>query len=191
MSETLDDRRRDVEARIETMRTAQGAALLDAKDFDNTDLDRLANELHAISAAEGEEMRRQREKAAVAELERLSNLRKTLMVVEGNRLEAVDRAEKAARDLCDALKEVRARSADATRLLRALGVRPAVLLDVYELEFRMSLRFAAAIKPLVGLGRRFGQITFPEARSPYDKPWRAEEQAIANPDISRALKGSF
>ncbi|TIX97811.1 MAG: hypothetical protein E5V22_31400 [Mesorhizobium sp.] len=109
--------------------------------------------------------------------------------MEENRLEAVDRAEKAARDLCDALKEVRARSADGTRLLRALGVHPAVLLDTYESEFRMSLRFAAAIKPLVGLGRRFGQITFPEGRSPYDKPWRAEEQALANPDISRALEG--
>ncbi|MER9080611.1 hypothetical protein [Mesorhizobium sp. M0895] len=185
------ERRATVEGRLASLRQARGIAMLDATIFDDRELTALESELEALNEAEGEAVRRQREQAAEAEQQRLANLRKKLTVVEENRLEAVDRAEKAARDLCDALKEVRARSADATRLLRALGVRPAVLLDVYELEFRMSLRFAAAIKPLVGLGRRFGQITFPEARTPYDKPWRAEEQAIANPDISCALKGSF
>lgn len=187
----ISTRRVEAETRLTELRQMQGIALLDDQEFDTAPLSEVERELSALDAAEGEAVRRQRVEAAAAEQQRLVNLRKTLTVVEENRLEAVDRAEKAARDLCDALKEVRARSADGTRLLRALGVRPAVLLDVYELEFRMSLRFAAAIKPLVGLGRRFGQITFPEARSPYDKPWRAEEQAIANPDISRALKGSY
>ncbi|RWM14453.1 MAG: hypothetical protein EOR73_26560 [Mesorhizobium sp.] len=183
------ERRATVEGRLTTLRQARGVAMLDGARFDARELTALESELDALNEAEGENTRRQRQEAARAEQERLANLRKTLTVVEENRLEAVDRAEKAARDLCDALNEVRARSADGTRLLRALGVRPAVLLDVFETEFRMSLRLAAAIKPLVGLGRRFGQITFPEGRSPYDKPWRAEEQALANPDISRALKG--
>ncbi|RWO63082.1 hypothetical protein [Mesorhizobium sp.] len=187
----ISTRRTEAETRLATLRQMQGVALLDDQDFDHSPLNEVEKELAALDAAEGEAVRRQREQAAAAELQRLANLRETLAIVEENRLEAVDRAEKAARDLCDALKEVRARSADATRLLRALGVHPAVLLDTYESEFRMSLRLAAAIKPLVGLGRRFGQITFPEGRSPYDKPWRAEEQALATPDISRALKGSF
>ncbi|PTE11544.1 hypothetical protein [Mesorhizobium helmanticense] len=187
----LARRRTTTETRIATLRQARGVAMLDAKSFDSRELTALETELEAIEAAEGEAVRRERDQAAAAEQERLANLRKTLTIVEENRLEAVDRAEKAARDLCDALKEVRARSADATKLLRSLGVRPAVQLDVYESEFRLSLRFAAALKPLVGLRRRYGQIAFPEARTPYDKGWRAEEQAIATPDISRALKGSF
>lgn len=187
----ISTRRTEAETRLAELRQMQGIALLDDTEFDHSPLNAVEKELAALDAAEGEAVRRQRQEAARAEQERLANLRKTLTVVEENRLEAVDRAEKASRDLCDALKEVRARSADGTRLLRALGVHPAVQLDTYESEFRLSLRFAAALKPLVGLGRRFGQITFPEARSPYDKPWRAEEQAIANPDISRALKGSF
>lgn len=182
-------RRQEAETRLTELRQMQGIALLDDTEFDHSPLHAVENELAALDAAEGEAVRRQREQAAAAEQERLANLRQTLAIVEEHRLEAVDRAENAARDLCDALKEVRARSADGTRLLRALGVRPAVLLDVFETEFRMSLRLASAIKPLVGLGRRFGQITFPEGRSPYDKPWRAEEQALATPDMSRALKG--
>lgn len=177
----ISTRRTEAETRLAELRQMQGIALLDDQEFDHGPLDAVEKELAALDAAEGEAVRRQREQAAAAEQERLANLRETLAIVEENRLEAVDRAEKAARDLCDALKEVRARSADATRLLRALGVRPAVLLDVFETEFRMSLRLAAAIKPLVGLGRRFGQITFPEGRSPYDKPWRSEEQALATP----------
>ncbi|TIP43665.1 hypothetical protein [Mesorhizobium sp.] len=163
--------------------------MLDATIFDARELTALESELDALNEAEGEATRRQREQAAAAEQQRLANLRKTLTVVEEHRLEAVDRAEQAARDLCDALKEVRARSADATQLLRALGVHPAVHLDTYESEFRLSLRFAAAIKPLVGLGRRFGMMVFPEARTPFDQPWRAAEAAIASPDISKALRG--
>lgn len=185
----ISTRRTEAENRLTELKHMHDIAMLDDKPFDLAEMIDVERELSGLDAAEGEAVRRQRQEAARAEQERLANLRQTLTVVEENRLEAVDRAEKAARDLCDALKEVRARSADGTRLLRALGVRPAVLLDVFETEFRMSLRLAAAIKPLVGLGRRFGQITFPEGRSPYDKPWRAEEQALANPDISRALEG--
>ncbi|TIO26937.1 hypothetical protein [Mesorhizobium sp.] len=187
----ISTRRIEAETRLAELRQMQGIALLDDTEFDHSPLNAVENELAALDAAEGEAVRRQREQAAAAEQERLANLRQTLAIVEEHRLEAVDRAEKAARDLTDALKEVRARSADATRLLRALGVHPAVQLDTYESEFRMSLRFATALKPLVGLRRRYGQIAFPEARTPFDQPWRAAEAAIANPDIDKALKGSF
>lgn len=189
MTETLDDRRRSVEDRLQAMRHAQGVAMLDGKDFDASTLQSLSGELDAITAAEGEEARRKRQSASLAEMERLTNLRATLGVVEEHRLEAVDRAEKAIRDLVEALKEVRARSADSVSIVRALGVN-SMALDAYEVEHRMSLRFATALKPLVGLRRRYGQITFPEARSPYDQPWRAAEDAATTNDVSRALKGS-
>ncbi|MER9330215.1 hypothetical protein [Mesorhizobium sp. M0488] len=111
----------------------------------------------------------------------------TLTVVEENRLAAVDRAEKAARDLVENLKEVRARAADVARLLRALGSGS---LALEETENRMSWRLTAALKPLTGFGRRYGQIVTPEARSPFNDPWRAAEQAAAGPDVSKALKGA-
>ncbi|TIL43646.1 hypothetical protein [Mesorhizobium sp.] len=185
----ISTRRTEAETRLAELRQLQGVALLDDQDFYHAPLDEVEKELAALDAAEGEAVRRQRQEAARAEQERLANLRKTLTIVEEHRLEAVDRAEKAAHSPTDALKEVRARSADATRLLRSLGVHPATQLDAYESEFRMSLRFATALKPLVGLRRRFGQIAFPEARTPFDQPWRTAEAAIANPDISKALRG--
>jgi hypothetical protein len=123
---------------------------------------------------------------ALAEAERLDGLRNTLTIVEEQRLEAVDRAEKAARELADALKEALARSADAAKLIRALGGGNAIHLDDYSVELRLSNHLATALKPVTGLRRRFGQIVFPEAQNAYYSPWRAAEQAIAAPDLSRA-----
>jgi hypothetical protein len=190
MTIDLDERRRSVEDRLLSMRHAQGVALLDGTEFDSSTLDSLAGELEAITAAEGEDARRKRQQTATAEQERLANLRVTLGVVEEHRLEAVDRAEKAARDLAEALKEVRARAADAKDLVRAMGVS-SIVLDVHEQEFRMGQRVSAALKPVVGLRRRYGQIILPETRTEFDKPWRDGEKAIASADINRALKGSL
>ncbi|MER9936143.1 hypothetical protein [Mesorhizobium sp. M0088] len=182
----LARRRATTETRIADLQQARGTALLDGKSFDPRELTALETELAAIDAAEGEVMRRQRVAASEAERERMANLRVTLTVVEENRLAAVDRAEKAARDLVENLKEVRARAADVARLLRALGSGS---LPLEETENRMSWRLTAALKPLTGFGRRYGQIVTPEARSPFNDPWRAAEQAVAGPDVSKALKG--
>lgn len=180
-------RRQDAESRLVELKHMQGIALLDGKDFDDAPLSEIERELSGLQAAEGEAARRQRMAASEAEQERLNNLRNTLAIVEENRLGAVDRSEKAARDFVENMKEVRARAADVSRLLRALGVGS---LALEETENRMSWRLTAALKPLTGFGRRFGQIVTPEARSPFNDPWRAAEQAAAGPDISKALKGS-
>ena len=189
MTETLDDRRRSVESRLQAMRHAQGVAMLDGKDFDDSTLQGLANELEAINAAEGEEARRQRQQMTVAEQERLTNLRATLAVVEEHRLDAVHRAEKHSRDLGEAMKEVRARAADAAHLIRALG-GSGYPLEANEQELRMSVRLSCALKPVTGIRARYGQIIFPPARAPFDNPWRDEEAKIVAHDINKALKGS-
>jgi hypothetical protein len=183
-------RRHEAGERLEQLRHQQGVALLDGKQFEDVGIAELEREMSALDVAEGEQLRRHREAQAAAEKERLANLRQTLSIVEEQRLEAVDRAETAARDLCEAVKEALARSADAARLLRALNVST-IQLDTYEAEFRLSVRITCALKPLAGIKARFGQISFPAARAPFDEPWRPAEAAIAEPNITRALKGSF
>ncbi|WJI63028.1 hypothetical protein NLY43_31415 [Mesorhizobium sp. C416B] len=185
----FSSRKREAESRLVELKHMHGIAMLDGKPFDLAEMADVERELSGLEAAEGEAVRRERLEAAKTEEARLEGLRQTLIVVEEHRLEAADRAEKAARDVAEALKEFRLRSADAARLLRALGVNNVLALD--ETDHRMSWRLTAALKPLVGHVRRFGQIVFPEARSPYDQPWRAEEQAIAGRYISKALKGDM
>lgn len=189
MTETLDERRRSIEDRLQAMRHAQGVAMLDGKDFDASALQSLTSELEAINAAEGEEARRRRQQVATAEQERLTNLRATLAVVEEHRLDAVDRAEKHSRDLNEAMKEIRARAADGAHLIRALG-GSSYPLEESEQEFRMGVRLSCALKPLTGIRARYGQIVFPPARAPFDNPWRDEEAKIVAHDITKALKGS-
>ncbi|MER9840325.1 hypothetical protein NKJ59_03570 [Mesorhizobium australicum] len=166
-----------------------GIAMLDGKEFDLDEILGIERQLSGLASAEGEQMRRQRMEAANAEAERLDNVRATLSVVEEHRLEAVERAEKAARDLCEALKEVRARAADGRHLIRALG-GSGYPLEENEQEFRMAVRLSCALKPLTGIRARFGQIVFPAARAPFDNPWRDEEAKIVSHDISKALKGA-
>jgi hypothetical protein len=185
-SSDLTARKTDALTRLDTMRQERGAAMLDGADFDHAAFAAVETELEALTEAEGEQVRRDRNAMARAEAERLNGLRNTLTIVEEQRLDAVDRAEKAARELADALKEVQARSADASKLIRALDAGNAMHLDAYSVELRLSNRLATALKPVTGLRRRFGQIVFPEAQNAYYSPWRAAEQAIAAPDLSRA-----
>lgn len=181
------ERRQEIEADLDALRQARGVAMLDGKEFDVRPLNDLQGQLDALNEAEGEQARREREKIAIAEAKRIEGLKQTLREVNEQRLEAVDRAEKAARELAAAICDVLDRSKDATGIMRGLGVNT-LHLDRYETEMRLSLRLRSALVPVTGLGNRFGQINLPAARTPYDEPWKAAEQTIGNPDIKRALE---
>ena len=181
----ITDRRAEAESRLEALRQQRGIATLDGQEFDNAALAAVETELDALTAAEGEAVRRDRQQLARAEMERIAGLRDKLAVTEEHRLEAIDRAETHARGLAEALKEAMTRSGELTRLLRALGAG-AMQTDAYLAEHRLSLRLVSALKPVTGLRREFGQIRLPDARKPFDEPWRAAEEAIAAPDITKA-----
>lgn len=187
MTAALQERRIDIESQLEILRRKRGVAMLDGKPFDAKDMTKLQDELDAINEAEGEQARREREDIARREAARIEGLKQTLREVNEQRLEAVDRAEKAARELATAFRDVLDRSADATHIIRSLG-HNSLHLDRYETEGRLSMRLRNALSPVTGKGNRFGQMNLPAARDPFDEPWQAAEQTIGNPDIKKALE---
>lgn len=187
ISASMSDRRRDVEHRLETIRAARGVAMLDGVNFDSQPLQSLECELEAITAAEGEASRREREATGKAEEARLKELRALLAQAEDRRLDAVERAEKAAHAYVAATKEVLDTSADIARISHGLGVN-STHHSAYEAELRLSLRLVCAMKPLTALRGAFGQIRLPAARAPYYDPWREAEAAIVKPALIEAIK---
>lgn len=172
-------RRMSLIARIEEMRAAEGAALLDGEKFNRALLDRLRAELEALDAAEGEASRRNAEKAAI-EAARLRKERlAALAKAEDARLAAIDRAEAAARELCDALIAAEKAKAEVLAINSQLGGKPIMaLLDHAD---RLSRRLSHRLSPLTGLNRRFGQVEFRESLPQERGPWRAAEAALVAP----------
>ncbi|TPJ85523.1 hypothetical protein FJ434_16490 [Mesorhizobium sp. B2-5-13] len=185
-------RRATAETRIAALQQARGVAMLDAKSFDSRELTALETELDAINAAEGEAARRVREAVAAAEKARIASLRTKLAKVNEERLEAAGQAEKAARDFTEQTKLWIAANADAARLVRSLNKTGggAGLFDAGETEQRISRFLTNVLKPLTGLGRKLGQITFPDYWNRFDGSWAEIERTITEPEILAILKGT-
>jgi hypothetical protein len=180
----------DAETRLEAARKMAGVAVLEGRDIDHMAMAAIEAEITSIHAAGGELARREREAAAVAERARREGLRQKLIKMNQERLEAAGRAEKAASDLCEALKLWTALNGEAARLVRALhGKGGAGQLDRNETEARMSRFLANAMKPLTGLGRKLGMITFPDYWNRFDGDWAKIESSLTEPEIQSALKG--
>ncbi|TPJ50630.1 MULTISPECIES: hypothetical protein [unclassified Mesorhizobium] len=165
--------------------------MLDDKPFDLEEILGVERELSGLTAAEGEQMRRQRMEAAAAGQARIDALKEKLERRNTERLEAVERAEKAAIDLREASKQWIAANGDCAGLVRALNqTGGAGILDPHETEVRLSHMLTCALKPLFGLRRKLGMIVFPDAWSRFAGSWKEAEQSITEHEILAALKGA-
>lgn len=185
------DRRAKVESRLAALQQARGVAMLDAKSFDSRELTALETEMNAIEAAEGEAARRVRVAVEAAGQARIDALKEKLERRNTERLEAVERAEKAARDLCEAAKLWIAANGDCADLVRALNqMGGAGILNASETESRLGFMLSNALRPLFGLRRKLGMVTFADALTRFAGNWREAEQSITEPEILAALKGA-
>lgn len=185
----LARRRAAAETRILALQQARGVALLDGKSFDSRELTALETELEAIEAAEGEEARRSREAAGMAERARLAGLREKLVKRNEERLEAAAKAEQAARDFTEQVKLWIAANGDCAGLVRDLNQKGgAGILDKNDTAIRISRLLANVLKPLTGLTRRFGLMTLPDAPLASGN-WAVTERNITEPEILAVLKG--
>lgn len=192
----LARRRAAAETRIFALQQARGVALLDGRSFDARELSALETELNAIEAAEGEAARRVRVAVEAAGRARIGALKEKLERRNAERLEAVERAEKAARDLCEAAKLWIAANGDCADLVRSLNTPKAHakfgagILNASETESRFGFMLTCALRPLFGLRRKLGMVTFPEALARFSGNWAETERTITEPEIILALKGA-
>lgn len=188
-SSLMGDRRMAAITRLDELRHEQGIALLEGKEFDHAALTALEREIAGLDIAEGEAARRERTAQEDALEARRKELRGKLGKLEEQRLSALERAEQAATELSDAIQEARTHGADIFTAVRMLGYAPPRSLDSYEFEHRLSWRLAAILKPITGLRRTFGQISFPDVQPRFSGPWRNAEAKLADPEITPARKG--
>lgn len=177
-------RRMALMARIEELVQEEGAALLDGKSFNRVPLDRRRAELEALDAAEGESVRRDDARQAIADAERRKVLTAALATAEEQRLAAIDRAERAAREMADALVAARKAAQELVAIGSQLGRRPVIQLAALDHDDRLSRHLSFVLRPVTGLRRRFGSIPFPEANHHYGKPWRASEADLVGPYLN-------
>ncbi|TGT35692.1 hypothetical protein [Mesorhizobium sp. M8A.F.Ca.ET.165.01.1.1] len=180
----------DAEARLEAARKTAGAAVLEGRDIDHMAMMAIEAEIEGIHAAGGEIARREREARATAERNRIAGLREKLDRLNIERIEVASKANKAASELCEYIKPWLVMNADCARLVRTLnGKGGAGILDKPDSEIRISRMLACTLKPLTGLGRKFGLMTFQGV--PLDTvSWADTEQATTSPEILAVLKGA-
>lgn len=180
----------DAEGRLEAAKRAAGAAVLEGRDVDHMAMAAIESEITALYAAGGELARQEREAVAEAERSRIAGLREKLRRIDADRLDAVEKAERAAKDLCSALRLWIAFNTDAARIVRALKGGGGGLLDPIETEMRISHMLGSVLKPLFGNRRKLGQISFFTILDRYAGSWSRLERDATDNEIQILLKGT-
>ncbi|MDN2579192.1 hypothetical protein [Aquibium sp. ELW1220] len=173
------ERRRTILARLDELRHDEGAAVLDGGKYDRKPIDRLRAELESLDAAEGEASRREQAARAGAAAALRAEQRSQMLAFEQQRLDAIDVAERAAHDLCRALEEARFCAGAIHKLGVTLDLPRAM--PMLDHDNRISRRLSHVLKPLMGVGWRYGAIEFHSPLPHEMGPWRDAEAALMAP----------
>jgi len=184
------ERRDAIIAEVETLRHQRGVAMLDGGAFDDAALREAERQLDALADIEAVQVGREREAAAQALQAHRAGLRAKLVKLERHRLNAVDRAETAARDLCQALKHAREHAAEVEKLVKALGGRVPPGMTDSETDKRMSNRLSDAMQSLTGSRRRYGNLIFREPLQHERGDWKNGEEKLAADMIASVTEGT-
>ena len=164
MSQTLETRRSEAEAKLTELRVRRGAATLDNKSFDPAGIAALENEIEALDEAGGEQARRSREEAERAYAKHLAGLRKSLKVMESRRLGAIQDANMAARTLAESIGQVLDTTRKMAKLAHEISGGPVpVQLRVPDIVTRLCGRLSAVMGTVSGYRNRFGSIEWKNA----------------------------
>lgn len=172
------DQRRAAEAKLNEVRQKIGAAQLDGGDTGKlmAEADSLAREIHLLTAAEAEADRRERERRADLEANRIGSLRKSLADKEAARLDCVERLQRAATNLGAEMTALRLLTEDIDKTLGDIGGshRPSFQ-DMWE---RLTGRIGLVLMAVAGANRtKFHRLSW--AVMPYASPtdsWREKER---------------
>lgn len=190
MTTSIAGRRQDALARLETLRRRRGAAVLDGAPFDDDEIDKAEHEIDALAQAEVEAAHRARD-AEVARLAEISeSLGADIARKEGERLAAIARAEKGARDLVAGLGAALQAAGEIRGLARQRGQAVPAKLDGPALASRLSQRLVAILATLPDHTYRFGAVEWRSCWRKAEDEWAAHERAELAQDIDQLTKGN-
>lgn len=176
---SLTEARQEALGRIDRLKAARGAAVLDGDAFDDAELRHAEAELTALDDAEAELTRRQRAAAA----DEWSRLRQGLMAElkkrDAARLDAVDRFQTAACEMVAALNDVLDESDAERAAFNRLGIQILPGLTEPELCRRLSIYLGSVLSTIRRHPRRFSGLQWFFTGSPQPSDWaEAEAKAV-------------
>jgi hypothetical protein len=189
MTATLAERRDDALARLDLLRRRRGAAFLDGNTFDDGEIIAAEQEADALAQAEVEAVRRERDDEAARLATIAATLSGELADKEQERLAAVGRAEKGARELVAGLAAA-LKAADETRELAGrLGKPVPAKLDRPAMASRLSQRLVAILATLPGHRYRFGAVEWRSCWRKAEDDWAENERVELQEDIDQLRQG--
>jgi hypothetical protein len=180
MTETIETRRTEAEAKLGKLRSARGAATLDGKEFDVAELNALESELASLDAADGEQVRRERAEAQKEFATRRAEMRKELAGLEATRLGEIQDMNSAARTLAETIGKNFDTVRQMSEVAHAISSESAPIpLQAPAVALRLSARLSAVMGGITGHRHRLGHIAW-EGSSLYREAddWRALEAAL-------------
>jgi len=190
MTETLETRRVEAETKLTELRAQRGAATLDGKNFDVSEIDVLENEIASLDAADGEATRRERAATEAGRRKRSSELRKELAALEATRLGEIQDMNSAARTLAENIGKHFDTVRQMSEVAHAISSESAPIpLQAPAVALRLSARLSAVMGGITGYRHRLGHIGW-EGSSLYRAAddWRALEAALMERHLNPLLK---
>ena len=168
------------ETKLSELRSQRGAATLDGKEFDVTELNALEHEVDALGEAAGEQTRREREEAQQEFAKRRAEMRKELTKLEDVRLRAVQDANLSCRKLAESIGQIIDTTRQEAEVAHAItgGAAP-IPLQQPDIISRIVGRLSAVMSSIPGHRNRLGNIEWRGASlyRPSDN-WREEEAKL-------------
>jgi hypothetical protein len=189
MTATLAERRDDALARLDSLRRRRGAAILDGGTFDDGKIIAVEQEIDALAQAEVEAVRRERDEQATRLAAMAATLSAELADKERERLGAIGRAEKGARELVAGLAGAFHAADEMRALAFRLGKPAPTKLDSPALASRLSQRLVAILATLPGHRYRFGAVAWRSCWRKAEDDWVAHERAELSQDIDQLTEG--
>ena len=190
MTETIETRRSEAEAKLGKLRSQRGVATLDGKKFDASEIDALEHEVDALGEAAGEQTRREREEAQQEFTQRRAEMRKELAKLEDVRLRAVQDANLSCRKLAESIGQIIDTTRQEAEVAHAItgGAAP-IPLQQPDIISRIVGRLSAVMSSIPGHRNRLGNIVWRGASLySHADDWRQCEATLLEPHLKQLLK---
>lgn len=190
MTQTIETRRSEAEAKLTKLRAQRGKAVLAGKTVDGAEIDALENELASLHEAVGERAKQKRAEAQLEYTKRIAEKRHKLAAQEKKRLEAVADAEVATRTLVESIGRVLRISDDMGKLAHDISGGPVPTpLQHTDVATRLGGRLAGVMSTLPGHQYRLGSVEWRGGSFyPLNQNWREAEEKLLTGHLSPLLK---
>jgi hypothetical protein len=177
--------RAETEKKLAKLRRQRGQANLDGVLYDNAEIEALETALASLNDTEGAAAARHRQDEADRVLAIRTDLCSRLLKLENHRLDAVGRAEAAAREMTDAMADVQSTASDMRRLVSQMSARCPPVLTELEHRRRLGERLATLLPQASGRPREFGTVGWGQPLfAKVDDDWAAKERDLLSPAIN-------